>query len=278
MKELAQGIKVIDFSNGEYTLANRLRLSDGVRVANNLPGELAYCSHAIIPKKPWRELSESELDILSSDGLPEERGLWVSVITVPRLLIERFSVLKACDIKEDVDSWLNTKNGKKAIDQIIEFSSKLDISLVKPNRYGVGCNLPNQRTVTITGSCLEGLHVDDGDGLPLTARTTARNRLMVNLGAEPRYFLFVNLPLQVIYDFVSSFREDNSESIPGMSRIGLLFMQKFSNYPVVQLEIKPGEAYIAPTSNIIHDGSTVGTKKLDKIFTCLGKFRPSILR
>lgn len=272
MKELVQGIKIVDLTNGEQPLSNRLRLSNGVKDANNLPGELPYCSHAIIPNKPWRELSESELDILSSEKFPEELGLWVSIITVPRSLMERFTTLKVCSDTEEVGSWFKTENGKKAVDLLLKFSSKLDISLAKPRRYGVGWNAPNQRTVTITGACLEGLHVDDGDGTPLLARKRAKNRLMVNLGEEPRYFLFVNLPLQIVYEGVFGSTVNTHESNPGMSRLGLLFMQKFSGYPIVRLQIKPGEAYIAPTANLIHDGSTEGTKSLDKIFTCLGKF------
>lgn len=275
MRELIQGIKIIDLTNHDQSLAGRLRLSNGVKNADNLPGELQYCSHAKIPNNLWRIPTESELDILSSKKFPMVRGLWISLISLPRSLMDQFGALKECADKDKVDSWLNSENGIKAVAQLQHYSTKLVTSVSELSRHGIGWNLPNQRTVTITGSCLEGLHVDNGEGASLIDRKTANNRLMVNLGEESRYFLFINLPLQTIYEIAFNSKVNQHESSLGTSRIGLLFMERFPNYPVVRLEVKPGEAYIAPTANIIHDGSTEGTKCLDKIFTCVGKFKPA---
>ena len=46
---------------------------------------------------------------------------------------------------------------------------------------------------------LAGLHVDSWDGLPLRHRHRSRNRLCINLGREPRYPLFINLPLMDMF-------------------------------------------------------------------------------
>jgi hypothetical protein len=49
-------------------------------------------------------------------------------------------------------------------------------------------------------------------------------------------------------------------------------MRQFPTYPVLRLRVKPGEAYIAPTDNLIHDGSSVGKQFPDITIHNLGYF------
>ena len=49
------------------------------------------------------------------------------------------------------------------------------------------------------------------------------------------------------------------------------FFDRFSDYPVFMLSIEPGEAYIAPTENIIHDGSTYFKQHCDIAAVILGQ-------
>jgi len=41
---------------------------------------------------------------------------------------------------------------------------------------------------------------------------------------------------------------------------------------MVRIKVRPGQAYIAPTENIFHDGSTLGTSEVDRHMTCRGHF------
>jgi hypothetical protein len=52
------------------------------------------------------------------------------------------------------------------------------------------------------------------------------------------------------------------------------FLHKFPEYPVVRLAVLPGEAYIAPTENMIHDGTTEGMRVLDQQVTVRGRLDP----
>ena len=45
------------------------------------------------------------------------------------------------------------------------------------------------------------------------------------------------------------------------SLIGREFMERFPDVPVVRCRIGPGDAYIAPTENLVHDGSHSGKAK-----------------
>ena len=52
-------------------------------------------------------------------------------------------------------------------------------------------------------------------------------------------------------------------------------MRAFPDYPVVRLTIRPGEAYIAPTENLIHDGSTLGMTSPDLALHMIGALTPN---
>jgi hypothetical protein len=61
-----------------------------------------------------------------------------------------------------------------------------------------------------------------------------------------------------------------------VSIVGKVFMQSFPRYPVIKLMVRPGEAYIAPTENLIHDSTTEEKNMLDVAVTLLGAFAPSM--
>src|SRR3954469_24991527 len=55
--------------------------------------------------------------------------------------------------------------------------------------------------------------------------------------------------------------------------LGQLFMQRFPEVSVARCRIAPGVAYIAPTENLVHDGSSEGQRHADEHFTVLGHIR-----
>ena len=59
-----------------------------------------------------------------------------------------------------------------------------------------------------------------------------------------------------------------------MAKVSRLFLTKYPNYPVFRIKIEPGEAYIAPTENIIHDGAKLNYET-DFTWTFLGYFQTS---
>jgi hypothetical protein len=74
------------------------------------------------------------------------------------------------------------------------------------------------------------------------------NRISINIGREDRYFLFINLSIQ---DLIELLEPDPSRTA---DELVLQFFASYPDYPVVRIRLRPGEAYIAPTENIIHDG------------------------
>ena len=46
----------------------------------------------------------------------------------------------------------------------------------------------------------------------------------------------------------------------------------------MRVVVRPGEAYIAPTEDVIHDGDTEAITTADVALTLLGRFRPKPIR
>ena len=80
------------------------------------------------------------------------------------------------------------------------------------------------------------------------------------------------LPLSVI-DIASVLSEEIGPDWEAPSHntvIGRQFMEQFPDIPTIRCRIAPGEAYIAPTENLVHDGSSVGQSEIDEQFTIRG--------
>jgi hypothetical protein len=166
-------------------------------------------------------------------------------------------------------------------------TESLEVKLLQPLRticelgeplhcIGPSRNPANLKTVTINHDIgrYNGLHVDNWDDSDLDSRHLATNRICVNIGQDDRYFLF--LPL-LLMDIASALAEEMGPDWEAPGRytvVGRQFMERFPNVPVVRCRLAPGEAYVAPTENLVHDGSSVGQSDLDEQFTIRGHIRP----
>jgi len=103
-------------------------------------------------------------------------------------------------------------------------------------------------TKHLTSGNLVGLHIDYVNNQSLFIKKVISNRISINLGSRDRYFTFINIPLNELVMLMNAQRND------GVDQLIHNFLQKYPSYPVIRLRVKPGEAYIAPTRNIIHDG------------------------
>lgn len=93
-----------------------------------------------------------------------------------------------------------------------------------------------------------GFHLDSWDRIALNQRNFTRNRLCINLGSRTRSLLFVPADIGSVLHALSN------DSAVHSANIGERFCRRFPSAPVLELEIPPGHAYLAPTENIIHDG------------------------
>lgn len=118
--------------------------------------------------------------------------------------------------------------------------------------------------LTLTIPLFIGIHLDSWDEsrIPRSAR---RNRFKVNTGTETRYFIFHPKPIHQITEF--------SELGSKVGRTEIRSYLK-NNSILYKLAVRPGEGYLAPTENLLHDATTLGMKEPDRGVTALGLFYP----
>jgi len=138
---------------------------------------------------------------------------------------------------------------------------------------GPTSNRPGLKTVTVDTASKHyiGLHLDSWDNLELEHRHESTNRICINIGASDRYFLFLPFSLSGMAHIMSKLHQDLSIH---HTLLGDHFMERFPDVPAIRCRLAPGEAYIAPTENLIHDGSSEGAQQSDEQFTVRGHIRP----
>jgi len=114
-----------------------------------------------------------------------------------------------------------------------------------------------------------GLHFDRWDRLPVDELEVSSNRVSINLGPSDRYFIFLN---QTASGMAAILERENLHVERDVRAIGRAFMSAFPDYPVVRLRLRPGDAYIAPTENILHDGSSAEVRETNHYLSFRGRF------
>lgn len=251
------------------TQPDRVEISTGT-VA--WPAGNNYEAGAMIPTVRWSAL-RSKGSLRETDPCPD----MVRIVTISPKVIERFrefrELASSCTVNE-MCSQVARPRVTRSIRLFAEYASE---------RFGLRCldqasqisggirvNAPNLRTVTLhpeTGK-LVGLHVDNWTRLPFDQRHLGPRRICVNLGNDPRYFLYVAPTIRRIVA-ESQISECGGQSAGAFNRTAAptaaarAFLSAMPNHPVIRVKVYPGEAYIAPTENLIHDGSSIGIRGLD---------------
>lgn len=112
-----------------------------------------------------------------------------------------------------------------------------------------------------------GLHIDCWNNNNYGDSTNYKNRICVNLGTGPRFFYFINLNIKQIKNLIQDDRVFSYEK----NDLSAYFLKNHSNYPVIRIILNPGEYYVAPTEEIIHDANFV--EEEDITMTFLGNFK-----
>jgi hypothetical protein len=114
--------------------------------------------------------------------------------------------------------------------------------------------------------CLVGLHLDRWDRRPVSTLSEARNRVCLNLGPQPRYLVFVP---EDVRDMAR--RCQIAETTPFSTPDAQTYLRDHSEIRAYRIRVNPGEAYIAPTEELIHDG--IASSSLGEwMYTILGRF------
>ncbi len=277
--ELASGVRLIEAPAGSDTDDEFLQISSGIARASTQYPDLPYKAHAFVPKPPWRALSPSQRRILVG-GNGRLRTGWIRVVRLPDSLFDRFEPLRAAAAHITQRGELRRLLDDPRCQEAIEYASRQMADFRRSgtralDAVGVFSNPPGLPTATLYDrSGLNGLHIDSWYADPFDRRELSPGRMSINLGREARYFLYINLSFTQILE---ALRARGFCYGPG-SRMTLeprnAFMQLYPDYAVVKVRIRPGEAYVAPTENLLHDASTQGKTQFDIHLSARADFGP----
>ena len=255
----------------------RLKLSTGTcAVDEGQLGSAKYKAGARLPTDAWRTPTPNEYLTLTAPRRVGGLGAFISVFRIEPSFFEKFRAIgqTAAELPLYYDRPKFGGDTEREIELLVR---QLGKAFSEPNSVyrgeGVTVNQPGNPTATydLFDSRFPGLHFDSWSDLSPTKRDDAHNRMCINIGRQPRQLLFVNIPIRRMIEILSEYEENLD---PNPTHIGRAFMSRFPDYPVVSVEVGPGEGYIAPTENIVHDGSTSSMTETDVTLTLLGRFLP----
>ncbi len=253
-------------------LQDRLRLSAGTRPARARDSRtLAFRPGAFVPAGPWRAPDGTGIS-----GFCEQDGAWdaarsVCVLRLPprrRRELARLGLATASHDRLKRDDFL-AETAAACLGIMADF-----VTCGPATRcHGVGVNRPGMLTTSIDYRIdrLVGLHVDHWDGLPLTQRARAGNRLAINVGTSPYYIFMLAPTLGDMARMTGAALEDATD----LNRLPGDFLAAHPALPVCRIRILPGDVYVAPTDNIIHDGSTRGGRVESRQIVFRGHIDPT---
>jgi hypothetical protein len=242
----------------------RLELSAGTRATDDAdrpagPGDKSwhYEAGSRVPREPWRAPAEDEFARLAASVCPPDKGRSIYVVRVAQ---------------PEYD--LRTGLPRRKLVALLQTVADLGEPLMC---IGHSSGMAGLMTTTIDWKVEKyiGLHVDNWDPEPLETRDRAKNRICVNVGKAPRYFLYLPISVLDIAALMADTIATSGIAAPDYTGMGRLFMERYPNFPVVRCRLDPNEAYIAPTENLVHDGSSIGQNGTDGIvdqhFTIVGR-------
>lgn len=277
------GLRFISTDLQTWRAEGRMLCSAGITLGKAQYRHHDYWEHALVPRLPWRRPTDLEFDLLLQQPDEMAPGAWLQIITVPRDLIDRFAELRRASREGSSDAlreYTNSAECRWSIDHAMDYARSLTWPTQKTLQHGSVFYRPaGLPTSTLYQDNMQrGLHIDTGYPVSVAKRKYSPNRLSINLGLCDRFLLFVNLGLEQIEAMLAEHRaayQPLAES-PDIRAISASFYQAFPGYPVVKVRLRPGEAYIAPTETMIHDGCTEGQTSYDVQFAVHGHFRPQI--
>lgn len=240
---------------------------------------------AYLPKSDFRPLTSKEINALRPTEKRTDTNTVYTGEIPPRLkeLFEKLELWQCTNRPQVFEHFERDRETTTEINQLMEtfLTSKAN---GKPHKiHYLGTNLPNLETVACDTTVMPkdhreedkhfmGIHNDGTYYVPFRTVNNSGNRLTINLAKESRYFYFVNLTLTQAYNLIKKHYDIGDRKVDVIN-ISKYFFDLFPDYPVLRIEHKPYQYYIAPTDNCFHDGCTLGKKELDILLVYFGSFR-----
>ncbi len=251
-----------------FDVGDRVCLSRGTCRADTIDtGAQRYVPDARVPLLDWHPATQEELSVLwSVTAPPAHRSVAIVRLLSPqliRLFENRDDIFQRADDSDTLKHPL--------IGLLLDIIRNAGILTRQVHSARIGRDDPGLITMTraVDQDARVGLHFDMWDRLAVDDLKSGSNRVSVNLGPSDRYFIFLNQTAAGMAAIL------NREDVPfrrDVNSIGAAFMSAFPQYPIVRLRLRPGDAYIAPTENILHDGNSSDVVDINHYLSVRGRF------
>ncbi|WP_281989154.1 hypothetical protein [Aquimarina aggregata] len=245
-----------------------------------------YLDHAYVNKRDWRELTAEELECLKPDESCNDVNT-VYLGEIPKPLQACFKELQLQESESRDEVFSNFEKNPELTKQATQLLHEFLLPLSNDKKFHfhcIGVNYPNVELVAANTTMLPngfkqadkkflGLHNDGTQSMTIDTAHEFGNRISINLGKDTRYLLFVNLPIKEVYAMLKEKLNTSELALVNISNIPEYFFKHFPDYPVIRVEQKPYQYYIAATDNCFHDGSTLGSRYLDVCIVYFGSFQ-----
>lgn len=263
-------------TSNKKALLQRIELNSGVTPVVQPNTGRQYEDNTFIPKNDWYQPSNDILDRLICDT-PLFKSNTIKLLPLPEPLISLLNdsgIMAMTSTDEQQAIFQQNRIQIKALfKELMRFTNNLMLDPDTQDHLGFLSAPMGQQTTAVNGhtQLYAGLHIDSYDQKLLDDAKHARQRMTIHLGKEKRYLLFINLSVDQLREKLLEvgIMADNSF---GQTKLVYEFLKRFPDTPLIKLEQRPYEAYIAPTENIIHDGITLASNFLDLTWTTVGDF------
>ena len=258
------------------TITQQLLINSGTQPATIIK-EYNYARGAYIPKRDWRKLSLKEQKVLfNCKHTNYYNTLYVS--EVPISLKKQLELLNLKECKKLEEIYPKLKENKELLKRVNDKLHHFFDSLSTNRNYKfhrITRTLPKRETITcfyIDEAFLYiGLHIDQSKHFSIHTAYKSGNRISINLSNESRFLLVVNLTLIQTFNLLKK-KIDVVKAKINPDNMYHHFFKHYPEYPVLKIELKPYQYYVAPTDNFFHDASTLGNKELDITLVYTGEF------
>jgi hypothetical protein len=258
---------------------DRLSFTRGVVPAGGrLVDGVGFRPGAILPAPDWRPASPEQIAALCAPHDPEVAdGVTVAVVRPAEGVLAPFARFGFASARTPKECLQKVRGGEyhaaleASLPHLADLLASADgVQLLGlcVQRGGLGSTTTHADEAGVTFS---GLHVDDWDRLSLGQRHRSRRQMSINLGAEDRYFVFAEPPADVVAQKLGPALEQRT-SAGVYSGLGAALFAHRPHTVLYRVRVRPGEAYMAPTDNLIHDGNTLGTTAPDVTVSLRGYF------
>jgi hypothetical protein len=235
---------------GEDAVSRLAICEDSKTGESVMDGGLPYRQGAILAGDSWRCATEEDFSGWSKSNLADNvlaPGDFVGLVKLNSLV--HFELLRMISDVERAPEVF----GAEFVDLVQlaiqpNFACTGAAQIIGIARYG---GLLETVTIDYRKAQRIGLHLDSWEDAKIGRRRFARNRISINMGKAARRLLFMTTSVDFLFSAFGLLTSPNEYPVDQIWKA-----TSGQDRRIYSLEIRPGEAYIAPTECLLHDAST----------------------